>query len=471
MLDLPRSRNKFRTSNEFRSRQLYMWSRFGYTPVEEQLNIHNSPEQLRVVAGGVGAGKSYSSIMDVLPIVLFPNTRLWLVAADYERTRPEFEYARDCLMALDFVNPNKVSFPRRGAAQIEALNGSLIQTKSATDVEAIAGWRPDAILGCESAMLPPEILSKLFERGSEKDAIILLSGTFEGSLGYYADLWRELQAKENKYEGKSFSLPSWTNTAIYPGGRQDPEILKQEKRMPKELFLERFGGIPHKPTGMVFDFEFKKHTASYEELYDPSLPVDIAVDPATHTYPVLFVQRWPNGNVHVLDEVYMKNTLGQEVIPHVVANPLWDKVESGVMDVAAWSRQGANIPQIEVWSNTLEEMGEHDVSWRYFRVQTEEQWRNAITLRLNPPSADAPMLKFASHLSARISIDGSANGIIGEMQTYKWGPKPYNGAERRRPIKKNEDALSALGYYLLVHYGNVINRKFKARRNKRAKLR
>ena len=465
------SRNNFRMTDEFRSRLLYTWERFKYLPEPGQLAIHNSPEQLRVVGGGVGAGKSYFSAMDAIGFMLWPGTRTWLIAADYERTRPEFEYMRDALLGMGMTTPGKVLFPRRGSAQITANNGALLQTKSATDVEAIAGWRPDCIVGCEAAMLPPEILDKVFERAAEKDAPILLGGTFEGSLGYYADLWRELQGRDNKYLGKSFSLPSWTNRTVYPDGEKDEKILKAKRRMPPELFLERFGGIPHRPHGLVFNFDFARHTAPFEELYDEELPVDIAVDPATHSYPVLFVQRQRNGAVHVLDEVYMKNVIGQEVIPHVVTRPLWPHVDTGVMDIVGSMRQGANIPQIEVWSNTLKNLGERDISWQHVKIVTEEQWRHAITLRLNPPGSEEPLLKFASGLTTSVSIDGRANGVLGELQTYRWPILVHNQAERGRPIKKNEDALSALGYYLLVHYGNVIDRDFKPRRNKRKRVR
>ena len=463
------SRNLFRQTGEFRQRQLYAWAKFGYLPGPEQLEIHNATHQLRQVAGGVGAGKSYSSAMDVLPFLLFPNTRTWLIAADYERARPEFEYIRDALLALDFTTPEQVLFPRRGAAQITAINGSMLQTKSGTDVEAIAGWRPDCILCCEAAMLPSEILFKVFERASEKDAPILLSGTFEGSLGFYADLWRELQAPGNKHGGKSFSLPSWSNKTIYPGGRNDPKILKQEQRMPAELFAERFGGIPHKPSGLVFDFDFAKHTAPVEELYDPSLPVELAVDPATHAYPVLFVQRQRSGAVHILDELYMRNVIGQEVIPHVVVSRFWP-IADGVMDIAGAKRAGANKPQIEVWNTVLRELGETPIRWSYVHIDLEEQWRYAISLRLNPPGREEPLLKFASHLTTEINYDGTARGILGELRTYQWGPPVLGGSERRRPRKFNEDALSGLGYFLVVHYGNVIDRKFKSRKQRRKRL-
>src|SRR5690606_39648731 len=67
---------------------------------------------------------------------------------------------------------------------------------------------------------------------------IFFSGTFEGAYGWYADLWNRWQGP-NDDGGKSFSLPTWTNRAVYPGGREDPEIKRQESLMPPDLFQER----------------------------------------------------------------------------------------------------------------------------------------------------------------------------------------------------------------------------------------
>src|SRR3972149_1094051 len=51
--------------------------------------------------------------------------------------------------------------------------------------------------------------------------------------------------------GRSFSLPTWENSHLYPGGRGDPEILKLEGSMTRERFMERHAGEPSPPAGRV----------------------------------------------------------------------------------------------------------------------------------------------------------------------------------------------------------------------------
>ena len=45
--------------------------------------------------------------------------------------------------------------------------------------------------------------------------------------------------------------------------------------------------------------------------------------------------------------------------------------------------------------------------------------------------------------------------MIGELATYKWRPYNEGRGVSERPIKANEDALSALGYGLFHYYGAV----------------
>jgi hypothetical protein len=80
---------------------------------------------------------------------------------------------------------------------------------------------------------------------------IFLAGTLEGSLGWYPSLITEWQYGQN--DRQSFGLPSWTNVHLYPGGRNDPEILAMERDSSDDFFLERIAGRPVPPRGLVFD--------------------------------------------------------------------------------------------------------------------------------------------------------------------------------------------------------------------------
>lgn len=441
-----------------------VWEKLQYVPSEEQRMFHESDARFRCVAGGIQSGKSFSVGKELHRYHTIRGGLGWLIGPDYEQVRAEFGYLFQDCRELSLLDEGKLSFPSRGPSHfslIPEMGGFTWQTKSSADPKSLASYAPDVVVMCEAAQQPHDAFMKALERVARKGAPLILSGTFESSLGWYAEVFEEWKNHaDSTYQ--SFSLPTWSNLVSYPGGRTDPKILQIEATMPPDLFAERFGAVPTRPSGLVFpQFERKTHLKPAVDLYDPELPVEIWVDPATHTYAVLFVQV-QGQKVVVLDEIYEHNAIGQEMIPKVIAHKYWPQVVDGVIDIAAKQRQG-NKSQIQVWADELKARGQHGVRWR-MRYVHEEQWRNAIALRLAPPGQE-PLLYFADHLNARMDSTGRANGILGEFLTYRWPQFVEGKSQVSRPIKQNEDALSALGYGLFVHFGPVLEKKksFKAK--------
>jgi hypothetical protein len=435
----------------------------GYEPSAEQLEIHNCSCRFKLIAGGVGAGKSLLLAREGEAYTAIKNGLGWIIGPIYELALPEFDYILAVARLLEIVDESTVSRPVRGSARFKTLWGFEWVTKSSEKLEELAGRRPNVILVTEAAQHPPGILSKVYERSAENRAPIIFGGTFEKGYGWYGEQWDRWQG-DNPEGGRSFSLPTWTNLAIYPGGRSDPEILKQEALMPPDLFMERYGGVPCKPSGLVFkEFDRSIHTDAVDKLYDPLLPVELAIDPGVHCYSVLFVQRQRDGKtVHILDEVYAKDVIGQQVIPLVVANKFWEhSCKFGVMDIYGQRRQGANVSQVEVWQQELAKMNQHPVNLSSVPILDVSIWYQQIHLRLwnDTENSRPPLLKFASHLNDTIGEDGVANGIVGELKTHRWPSRSELQASAHRPLKKNDDALSALGYYLVYYFGPVEERK------------
>lgn len=439
------------------------WKAAAYKPSDDQLVFHNHPARLRLVAGGVGAGKSYSTAMELLKFMGTPDGLGWIIGPNYELTHPEFDYCLEVCRELGVVDEATVSVgigrPRRFKL-LDRYGGCELATKSATNPEAIAGRRPNFLAVVEAAQQPYDMLYKVMERAAQESAPIIFSGTFEGAFGWYAELWEKWQGP-NEEHGVSFSLPTWSNLSKYPGGRDDPKIVELERLWPPDLFMERFGGVPCKPEGLVFkEFNPKHHLRPVEELYDPELPVEIWVDPATHTYAILFVQIQKDGQtVHVLDEIYAKDTLGQSVIPEVVESRWWPNVKQGVIDAAGTRRAGANKSQIEVWSDVTKQLKTHNIIWQWKEIRDVKLWYDAIHLRLHCPEDGQPLLRFSTGLIDRLTPSGDALGILGEVRTHRWADRTTLQSLPTRPIKRNEDALSALGYGLFCHFGPVVKRK------------
>lgn len=421
------------------------WAKAKYIPSDAQAAFHDDKSRLKLVAGGIRGGKSYSTAMDVLPDLLIDDGLIWIVGPDYEQCKPEWEYMHNILKAMGKIR--KVSNPERGGRSFETTWGARVQTKSSDDARALASFAPHVILMVEAGQQSYETMQKVLERALEHNAKVIMSGTFEGALSWYADMYEKWGA-DNPEQGRSFSIPSWSNTAIFPGGRDDPKIKALEAAMPYDLFMERCGAVPYKPSGLVFkEFDREKHVERLD--FDPTLPVELAIDPATHTYAVLAIQ-WKliDGitHVYIIDEIYEHDIIAQAIIPLVKERPWFKHVSGGVIDIAGTQR-AANKSQVQVW---FEETG---ISLRSKYIFIEESIAT-VKLRLQNET-----LHLDYRLDATKGYDGKGNGILAEFGLYKWREWNEGQGSKQRPIDSNNDALKALGYWLYDRFGPVVERK------------
>jgi len=430
----------------------FIFDKLGYYPSIEQRAVHDSTARVRLVAGGERGGKSYSSALDLVSR-FYEGSLYWLVAADYERTRAEYDYICHCLDKLGWAYraTNHID-----PGEIEVAGGFRIVTKSARDPRKLAMEAPDGILGCEASQLDYETYLRLRGRIAEKRGWMLLSGTFESSLGWYPELFNRWQAP-NQEMGESFSLPSWSNLAIYPGGRQDPEILALEVLHSYEWFMERCGGIPAPPKGRVFsEFSNAIHTGTDKNFqFDPTLPVYLWVDPGyAHYYAVLAVQK-KGDSIYVLDEIYEHNLVTEEMVTIAKQKPWWQFVVGGAIDIGGTQHQA--MPSVaEAWLKLSGVL----LRSQKVRIQDGIEVCKAY-LKVNPTS-NRPKLFINSNCRGLISeMGGCPNPHSGQTTVYSWKMDKDNRVLGFVPEDKHNDACKALAYGLvdLVGYAPTINRK------------
>src|SRR3990167_10553160 len=153
------------------------------------------------------------------------------VGNSYPLTKPEFTYLVDFTTRLGLC---KRATKRVDPGVIELKNGTIIETRGGDDPRSLVGQAVNGCLLCEGSQVDLETVYRMMERVAETGGWIAIGGTQEKSqpwYGRYYQLWRN-----GAGDAKSYSLPSWSNTHIFPGGRQDPEILRMEREMPPEVF-------------------------------------------------------------------------------------------------------------------------------------------------------------------------------------------------------------------------------------------
>jgi hypothetical protein len=410
-----------------------IWERVGYTPTAAQAAVHDDPARNKCVAGGERGGKSRLVAAEALWEMDAPESLGWIVGPDYVQTQQEFEYIRADLEQLGALA--SCSTPDKGGWKLETLWAARVETKTSADARKIAGKAPNWILMTEAAQQTYETWLKCRGRVGETRGKVLMSGTFEGSLGWYPALWEKWQGA-NDDDGRSFSVPTWSNLEIYPGGREDPEILALERTFPPDLFSERFGAIPCRPFGMVFkEFEHAIHVRKVA-VFDAEFPVSLAVDPGyAAPYAVLAVQE-VDGLVRVVDRVYERFHGTEEMIQICKTRPWWGSVSGGVIDVAARQHHDTQSAH-DIWM----------AEGIWLKAQPVGIVDGILRMRtiLKDPATHQTRIVFAPHLDE----------VFNEFRSYRYKKEVEMNAISEVPLDRDNHALKALAYWLFDRYGPV----------------
>ena len=418
--------------------------RFGYEPSEIQAKAHQALvpsfalSQALLVLGGERAGKTTIAAYEAAALV--PFTSLVFLAGDsYENTEPEFAVILSALRATG--NLAGSSTPRRGQWQASADTGCEIRSVSfardGADALIATGKAPDVVLLCEAGMLEFNHFLAAFGRVAEKRGLVLASGTLKDALPWYAEKYREFQG-ENPYNGKSVSIPSWGNPAVYPLGEDDPTIQQLKGAFDDQTFRERFGAEPVPSALLVFGRQFT-HELHVKELdYLPSLPVEIAIDPGyAGAYAVQAMQWTGASEVRVFDEFYQQYATWHDAVSWLRAKPWGDKVTKGV--------------------------GDHAIHQHHADRSQYEQWLAAgVTLRSKPVSIADGVDRMRSFLRSpftgtpRIAIDPRCKGLIWELAAGERYARDQEGKPvKEKPIDRDNHARKAVSYWLIDHFGRA----------------
>ncbi len=438
-----------------------VWDSIGFNPQPAQRIALASPARTVLAAGGERAGKSYTSAVKLVTWVMEDLVRLgpkrlyWIVGPDYVQTHREYDYAADFFYRLQMVLPGGDSRPKDGAWIMHLKGDVTIMTRTSEDPKTLANDAPDGVLMVEAAQQAFEAFEKLYNRLAQQRAAgsghFYVSGTFEKSLGWYPEIFNLFQG-DNLYGGRSFSLPSWENLVVFPGGWDDPEMVRLRAILPKETYDERFGGIPCPPKELVFrEFRHHLHVVSmrFADTKQPfrdengwALPKDgeleLWVDPGyAGAYSVLFVYIFA-GLVFVVDEVYAQGKIGEVVIAETLAKQeLFKRVTRGVMDVAG-RQHNAMKSQEELWLEKAK------LSMFSESVPIVDGIIRHRTFLVDPMS-----------LAPRIFHDPKCVGTINEYGLYRYPEAKENRDERELPIDANNHSMKAIAYGLWNHFGYV----------------
>ena len=425
------------------------------TKVLETLGHNLSPEQAALIychereilgGGGERAGKSFVAA-DYFNARFWEGELYWVAAKDYERCHAEFEYIVQAMLKLQAVDPEQIHMPKNAQWNMTLKTGTVIKTWSLQDWLKVGSEAPDGIIVCEVAQTSQAEYRRLTDRTAEKRGWVVGTGTFESSLGWYPETWKLYQLPCQA--GKSLSLPTWSKRTIYPGGEHDPEIerLRIAYASQPDYFMERFGGVPCPPHGLVFgEFRYLTHV---KEMSVADAPVYLWIDPGYAGAYAVEVVQFDHDTVNVVDEVYVQGMVTEQVIQICLQRPWWRLVQGGVVDIAALQHQA--MPAVaEVW--------QEKAKLRLISNKVQEaagRERLHTFLNVNPIDHQ-PRFYVAPKCTGLLSEFGVCpNPFTGQAAPYVWKQDKAGVVVGEEPDDKNNHGIKAVTYGLVAKYGYV----------------
>lgn len=428
----------------------------GYEPLPMQAPAHESDAQVIILTGGEGSGKSITTSAEIM--ARYPTWRRVLFAAyKAESAGNESDYLYGFLNKIGAVKQYRK--PKSGAIELITRDGAVVESVStyAEGERAVSGTGKnyDVIAMLEAGKQKYSVFLACLLRISRTGGLLILSGTIERSEPWFPDLLRKLKDDEKRraeMNAQIVVMPTWENRLMYPGGREDPKVVMLEKELGTDLFLERLGGEPTPPEGLVLrGFSFLTHVFDWVT-YDPKYPVFVAIDPGysgshysvnfiqehTRAYTRQFYADLPDASltdVWVIGDLYLNYTTHEEVIALSKELEWWSHIQGGVGDVVMKTHPMADRAPVDVWK-------EKGGIWLRGQPVGIQDGIDRHRTFLIDPATKYPRIFFNPSCQGIVEYGLWKKRLIGENL---YGP----------PEDKNCDFTKAIQYYLIDRFGRV----------------
>lgn len=436
----------------------------GYYPHEGQRLVHYNPSRHRVLVNGRRWGKTFVGGREAEASAFVRNflgepKRGWIIGPEYTDCEKEFRVVYDSFRALgiDTLSSRFLNNAENGNMHIKTRWGFDLQCRSARHPESLVGEGLDFVLIVEAGRHKRRMWGDYVRPAlSDKRGWSLASGVPEGatdnSLLYSLYMRGQDPTKRSWW---SISVPSWTNTIVFPGGRNDPEILEAEDDLTEEEFRRQYGAEFVDSVGRVMkEWDDDIHIGDFE--YDRKMELYAAVDYGyTNDWVWLWIQVDTWKNVYVIGEERFQLRDTEDIARNTLRDhPLMPKVQAIY-----------GTPAEPDDNNVLKRMLGKNVN-----ANTGGELKSRIAMirsALKPRPFELP----DDHPEKQplLKVDRSCTKLIWEMREgYRW---PENKSETRSdsevPMDKDNHGPEALGRFFKGH----MERHMETRRARQSRVR
>lgn len=431
-----------------------LYDRIEYHPHGGQRKFHSSTARFKVMDCGRRWGKSTSGPHDEVPRMLIKTPVLgWIVAPTYDLGEKEFRVFWHILVDVLKVPIDKsktFNSLRTKDFRITTGWGSSVEVRSAEHPESLVGEGLDFVIMAEAAKLKLSHWEKFIRPAlADKRGSAVFVSTPEGFNWFY-DLYQRGQASDPQFKDWwSYKSPTWENDIVFPGGRQDPEILAVESSSSPEVFAQEYGAEFTSFAGRIYSEFDEGYHIVHDYKFNPEWSNYLAFDWGfRNPFVCLNIQVAPNDDIYIWDEYYERNMTTTEHARRLKSIIHW-RCDAGYYDPA--SPEDAN-QLLQVFRDTSDY---NNVHVNDFTMQpADNTWKSGVErvkefLKLRDQGNGV--------MRPGLFVAEECHQTIREFNTYRVKEQTEKMTETRdpkeEPRKKDDHAMDAMRYFVVGHFG------------------
>lgn len=269
-----------------------------------QEDMHNNEARFRVASCGRRFGKSTWAAHELTYRMFQPESMHWIVGPNYALGEKEFRITLNDFKKLGLLKYCSVQNNKnQGNMRIHFKKlDSICEVVSAEKPDGLVGEGLDSVIMSEAAKHKMSTWQMYIEPAlSDKRGCADFPSTPQGYnwfKGIYDLGQMGMEGQTGYEEYASWNAPTWTNTKMYPGGFNDPELIRIRGTVSKQYWDQEYAAKFTSFEGMIYD-EFNPdihvRRISYNPFWrnywaldfgftDPFVCLDIMVDAEQRVY-------------------------------------------------------------------------------------------------------------------------------------------------------------------------------------------
>jgi hypothetical protein len=279
-----------------------------YTPHKYQQQIHSSQARYTIPCCGRRFGKSIAAGHEITARAMSPDRYIWIVGPTYRLGEKEFRVVHDDFVRKLKVPKLKSSYNvKQGDMRVVLPWNTVVEVVSAEKQDGLVGEGLDYACMSEAALHLMSTWQMYIQPAlSDKRGAAIFPSTPRGN-NWYKSMYLMGRDPSLK-EFDSWRFPTWFNTVMFPGGYDDPELVRIRHQVSEHYWLQEYAAEFTAREGKIYkDWNDTIHVMS-DYVYNPSWTNWLAIDFGfSAPFACYDIQVDENDNVYVWREYQVRH--------------------------------------------------------------------------------------------------------------------------------------------------------------------